>query len=129
MCECASENRQESFVYISQCVLQLHIMHLNESMSSSESVCVRACVLVGGLALNTLTHTKVTRMTHGDLCVRCPPAAQSGFCLKKEQLGSQFGSVHADISDRKLEQGDREKNIGIHNGYESRGSVLDDTGI
>lgn len=45
------------------------------------------------------------------------------------QLGSQFGSVHADISDRKLEQGDRQKNMGIHNGCKSRGSVLDDTGI
>ena len=78
-----------------------------------------------GLALNTLTHTKVTGMTHGDLYVRMPSCSSSRPLLsgkkqkrkKKqgEQLGSQFRSVHADISDRKLEQGDGEKNIGVHN--------------
>lgn len=77
------------------------------------------CVGGGVFALNTLKHTKVTRMTHGDLYVRMPSRSSARPLLnkkEKQQLGSQFGSVHADISDRKLEQGDREKNIGIHNG-------------
>lgn len=98
-------------------------------------VCVclglRLCVLVGGLALNTLTHTKVARMTHGDLYVRMPSCSSARPLLnkkkkekKKQQLGSQCGSVHADISDRKLEQGDREKNIGIHNGWKGKGVCL-----
>lgn len=66
-------------------------------------------------------------MTHGDLYVRMPSRSSDAlfffffFGLKKEQLGRQFGSVHADISDRELEQGDREKNIGIHNDWESAG--------
>ena len=39
-CECAWENRQESFVHVSRRVLQLYIMHLSECVSPSECVCV-----------------------------------------------------------------------------------------
>ena len=101
---------------VSQSVLQLYIMHLHQC------VCVCVCVSVvvrRGLALNTSTHTKVNGMTHGDLYVRMPSRSSAKTLLnrerererekKKEQLCSQFGSVHGDISDRKLETRRREK--------------------
>lgn len=116
-CECTQENKRESLVYVSQRVLRLW--------------CASPCVLAG-VWLWTRWH--IQRST-GWLTVifmwEYPPAAQQGLCLtgkkKRKKLGCQFGSVHADISDRKPEQGNREKNISIHNGWKSRGSVLNDT--
>lgn len=81
----------------------------------------------GGLALNTSTHPKVSRMSHSDLYVRVTSRSSTRPLLnggRGKKTGSQFGSVQADISDRKQEQGDREKNTGIHNGRGRGGGCL-----
>lgn len=109
---------------------QARVLGVRLSACLAIMVCVSMCVS-GGLAMNTLTHTKVNGMTHGDLYVRIPSRSSVRLVLnrkkKKKKLGCQFGSVHADILDRKPEQGNGEKNISIHNGWKSRGSVLNDT--
>lgn len=114
-------------------------VHLAIIHYAPQWVCVsiweHVCVCWQGVWLWTRWH--IQRLSWWLMVIfmwECPPAAQLGLGLtkkkgKKQQPGSQFRSVHADISDRKLEQGDREKNISIHNGWRGRGSVLDDTGI
>ncbi len=106
------------------------------SMSvSSICECVCVCVSVGGGAgFWTRWHIqKVIRMTHGDLYERMPSRSSARPLLnkkgKKGAARQPVWVVHADISDRKLERGDRVKNIGVHNGWKSRGSVLEDTGM
>lgn len=77
-CECTQENKHESLAYVSQRVLRL--------WCACESPCVRVCVS-GGLVMNTLTHTKVNGMTHGDLYVRIPSRSSVRLALNRGKKG------------------------------------------
>lgn len=63
------------------------------SASHSASVCVAMCecVLAGGSAMNTLTHTKVNEMTHGDLYVRIPSRSSVRLVLNRRKRGGGVG--------------------------------------